>query len=206
MGGKSRWRSARRVPLAVLVALMLVAALVVLRDAATAPASVVPAAATPTDVSHVYVPTTGKVIGVLPVPAGWRQLRSAHLPFTMAYPPRWRVRGVVPGKAPHLTLLDARDARTITIAGRRLDPGASATSAAAALALTPVPQTLDPQIYLRSFPYRPARPLVTHVVAFQEAGYFWTVRMVERQDVHLPEGLHDLQVMLATFKPQPTGA
>jgi hypothetical protein len=40
---------------------------------------------------------------------------------------------------------------------------------------------------------------VTNVVAFEQAGYLWTARLVQPQDVHLPEGLRALQGMLATF-------
>ena len=199
MASLQRWMSMRGIALVVLVAITCAAITVIVHDATSAPDN----GTTPTSVPPVSqaLPRTGRVIGVMAVPATWTAIRSPRLPFTMGYPPGWRVQrlGGDGAGAPSVVLVDDKGARVLTISGRRLRSGTEARHALAALAVTPVPDTRDPRLFIRSYPYVPRRSQVTNVVAFEQAGYLWTARLIQPQDVHLPEGLRALQGMLATF-------
>jgi hypothetical protein len=70
------------------------------------------------------------------------------------------------------------------------------------LALTAIPGTFDPTLYIHSFPSIPTASQVTNDLAFEQRGYLWTVHMVQRQDIHMMDGLHALQGILATFHAQ----
>lgn len=194
-----RNRLARRAA-AVGVALLAIAALaVVIYGTAMSPEGAPPPVPTPTAPSPTGIPATGRVIGVMAVPPGWKRLGASGLPFTMGYPPSWRVKSVT-SASPALLLVDRQSGATLTISGRGAPNGAEAQHALTPLALTPVPHTLNPPIFIRSYPYVPTKSQVTNVVAFVQGGYLWTARLVEVQDVHLPERLHALQAMLATFR------
>lgn len=196
MVGIARFLTARRVALGVLVAII-VAAVIVIVYASVAPTSgPITAPITPASTA---APWTGHVIGVMDVPHSWHTLGTAQLPFSMGYPPNWHLRRLSTGIAPTVQLSDDARHRTLTITGKQVRTVAETTRALAALAVTPVPGTLDPSIFIRSYPYVPTKSAVTTVVAFEQGGYLWTVRMVQPQDVHLIEGLHALQSMLATF-------
>lgn len=192
-------RLARRVS-AVSVALLAIAALaVVIYGTAMSPDGAPPPTPTPTAPSAAGIPATGRVIGVMAVPVDWKRLGASGLPFTIGYPPGWRVKSVT-ASPPVLFLVDRQSGATLTISGRDVRRGGEMQRALTPLALTPVPHTLDPPIFIRSYPYVPTRSQVTNVVAFVQGGYLWTARLVEAQDMHLPARLHTLQAMLATFR------
>jgi hypothetical protein len=197
MAGLQRWMSMRGIALVMLVAITCAAIMVIIYDATSVPdGGSAPAPAAPVARA---LPRMGRVIGVMAVPATWTTIRSPRLPFTMGYPPGWRVQRLDGAGAPSVVLVADEQARVLTISGRRLRAGLEAQHALATLAVTPVPHTRDPQLFIRSYPYVPRRSQVTNVVAFAQAGYLWTARLVQPQDVHLPEGLRALQGMLATF-------
>lgn len=195
----SRNRLARRAAAVGVILLGIAALAVVIYGTAMSPTGAPPPAPTPTEPARDRVPTSGRVIGVMAVPAGWRRLGVSGLPFTMGYPPGWRVTSVT-AAPPALALVDRQSGATLTISGRAVRPGAETQHALTLLALTPVPHTFDPAIFIRSYPYVPSRSQVTNVVAFVHGSYLWTVRLVQAQDAHLPTRLHALQAMLATFR------
>ncbi len=200
----TRFLTARMVALGVLLAIIVGAVIViVVASLAPTPEPAAPpttaATAVPTTAAATAVPWTGHVIGVMAVPRSWRSLGTAELPFSMGYPPSWHLRRLSAGATPRVQLTDEARHRTLTISGKRLRTAVERRSAVTALAFTPVPGTLNPSIYIRSYPYVPVKTMVTTTVAFEQGGYLWTVSMVQPQDVHLIEGLHALQSMLATF-------
>lgn len=204
MAGRNRLMTVRGVSVVVLLAVVLLSIIVVIRDV-TSPESmpIPPATALPTALTAPLttpLPSTGRVIGVMAVPGGWQSLRSPGLPFMMGYPPGWRVQQISTNGAPTVILVNAQRRRTLTITGRRLRRNDEAHDALARLAVTPVPHTFDPPVFLRSYPYVPSHSQVTIVVAFVQAGQLWTAHLIQMQDVHLPAGLHELQAVLATFR------
>lgn len=189
--------TARTAALGILAAVAIAAIVVIIASNSSTPTTAPPGpAATPITSA---VPWTGRVIGVMAVPPTWNTLAAARLPFTIGYPPGWQVRRVDSSTTPGVILAEAARHRTLTISGRPLRTGTYARTALTPLAFTPVAGTRDPAIFIRSHPGMPTKSEVTNIVAFTQGGYLWTVRMVQRQDVHLIEGLHALQAMLATF-------
>src|SRR5918911_5406057 len=129
MASLQRWMSMRGIALVVLVAITCAAITVVVYDATSAPDN----GTTPTSVPPVSqaLPQTGRVIGVMSVPATWTAIQSPRLPFTMGYPPGWRVQrlGGDGAGAPSVVLVDDKPARVLTISGRRLRLGTEARHA-----------------------------------------------------------------------------
>ena len=153
----------------------------------------------PTVTASTTIPFTGRVIGSIAVPATWSTFREAGLPFTVGFPAGWHVAAVKTGAGPSVVLVDV-DSRTISIIGRPLLSRTDADHALTPLALTAIPNTFDPTLYIHSLPSVPTASQVTNNLAFEQRGYLWSVRMVQRQDIHLMDGLHALQGILATFQ------
>lgn len=203
MLGLRRFITAQRAALGILAIIVLVAIAVIVIDATSVPnTAIIAPSSSPTAPVSTAVPWTGRVIGVMAVPVAWRTLHTATLPFSIGYPPDWHIQRLSTGATPTVVLAESARHRTVTISGRRLNSAGQATDALAAPAFAPVPGTRDPAVFYHLNRYVPHKGEGTSILAFARAGYLWTVRMEQQPDVHVIEGLHALQTMLATFHTQ----
>lgn len=185
--------------LSIIILAVVVLAAIVVFVYGSGPSPTVGPTATPTASALGQLPASGRVIGVRVAPPSWKTVRSVDVPFSVGYPPNWHVEHMTAGSAPAVTLVDGQG-RTLTISGRLFPSSAEAQRALTPLAFTPVPKTVNPPIFIRSYQHTPHHDQVTTVVAFQQGGYLWMARLIQANDLRsFLDGMHTLQGMLATF-------